>query len=172
MWIVILFIAVKRRLKRTLESIAYLNKLEDLLGLNELITGKINVLKKDNQLFQRHYDSTSKSEKDPKTGKVIKGEDIKTVDEYIGYWMYTDNMYTAEASIYCLRKYRRVSGYCFLTTYNFLNSSIRLNVCIQCQNISDILKASSKPLSDGIYEILLGIYAMISTMHKSMLVHE
>ena len=31
--------------------------------------------------------------------------------------------------------------------------------------ISDSLKASSKPYSDGIYEILLGIYTVISSMN-------
>ncbi|MFZ0555216.1 MAG: hypothetical protein WAM26_07980 [Nitrososphaeraceae archaeon] len=83
----------------TLESIAYLNKLDDIIGLNEPVTGNINVLKEDSHLFQRHHDSTFKSEKDIKTGDVIK-TDIKTVDEFIGYWMYEDNMYTAMRRVY------------------------------------------------------------------------
>lgn len=90
---------LKRRWKRTLESIAYLNKLEDLIGLNEPVTGKINVLKEDSHLFQRYHDSTFKEVKDPKTGGIIK-VDIKTVEEYRDYWMYKDNMYTAMRRVY------------------------------------------------------------------------
>lgn len=90
---------LKRRWKRTLESIAYLNKLEDLLGLNESVSGKINVLKGDSHLFQRYHDSTVKEEKDRKTGDVIK-TDIKTVEEYRDYWMYKDNMYRAMKRAY------------------------------------------------------------------------
>jgi hypothetical protein len=90
---------LKRRWRRTLESIAYLNKLEDLIGLNEPVTGKINVLKGDDYLFQRYHDSTFREEKDPKTGKVIK-TDIKTVNEYRDYWMYKDNMYRAMKRVY------------------------------------------------------------------------
>ena len=91
---------LKRRWKRTLESIAYLNKLDDLLGLNKPVTGKINVLKHDSHLFQGYHDSTVKRWKNRKTGKVVKEEEIETEEDYRDWWMYMDNMYTAMRNVY------------------------------------------------------------------------
>jgi hypothetical protein len=93
---------LRRRWERTLEAIAHLHKIEDLLGLNEPVTGRINVLKDDSHLFQRYYDNTKHTiKKKDNTGKTIeKEEDIKSEQDFIDKKLYEHNMYTAMRNVY------------------------------------------------------------------------
>jgi hypothetical protein len=74
---------LKRRWDRTLEAIAHLIKLEDLLGLNARYSG--NALEKDNHLFQRFHDSA---------------EGIKSEEEFKQNKMNENNMFTSMKKVY------------------------------------------------------------------------
>jgi hypothetical protein len=78
---------LKRRWERTLESIAYINKLEGLLGLREEIPKDKRVFENDRHLFERHFQET---------------KDIKTESEFKAKKMYTNNMYTAMNKVYSI----------------------------------------------------------------------
>jgi hypothetical protein len=49
-----------RRWERTLEAIAHLNKLEELVGLRSVRPEKRKVFEKDDYLFQRYFDKTQR----------------------------------------------------------------------------------------------------------------
>jgi hypothetical protein len=76
---------LRRRWKRTLEAIAHLSKLENLLGLDKSVKEKVHVLAKDNYLFQRFSKST---------------KNIDSEKDYIYREMNEDNMYTSMKNVY------------------------------------------------------------------------
>jgi hypothetical protein len=78
---------LKRRWERTLESIAYLTKLEDLLGLRESLPNGRHVLTKDTKLFQRYFDET---------------EGIASERKFKEEKMKGRNMYTAMRKVYAI----------------------------------------------------------------------
>jgi hypothetical protein len=74
-----------RRWNTTLEAIVHLNKLEDLLGLNESLPQDKKVFENDTHLFQRYH---------------IKAKGIKTEAEFIKKNRLKFNMFTSMAIVY------------------------------------------------------------------------
>lgn len=85
------FSDLKRRWDSTLEAIAHLSKLEDLLGLHKARENEF-VFKKDSRLFQRWYDNL----RDP----PMTGEEIDSEENFRKKKMYKDNMYNAMRNVY------------------------------------------------------------------------
>ena len=76
---------LKRRWRRTLEAIAHLSRLEDLIGMHESIDNKGKIFKKDSRLFPRFYDGVKSFDKQK---------------DFIEANIYKDNMYTAMSKVY------------------------------------------------------------------------
>jgi hypothetical protein len=81
------FMDLFRRWKRTLEAIVHLNKLEDLLGLNEPLPQDKKVFEKDTHLFQRYHDET---------------KDFKTEKDFIKKNRFKFNMFTSMMIVYVI----------------------------------------------------------------------
>ena len=82
---------LKRRWERTLESIGYLNKLEDLLGLRGNLPENRTVFLKDKHLFERYFREIEEE-----------GVAIDTEDDFIEQKRLKNNMYRPMRRVYAV----------------------------------------------------------------------
>ena len=123
---------LKRRWERTLESIAHLNKLEDLLGLRGDLPKNRTVFLKDKP--ERYFREIKEE-----------GVAIDTEDDFIEQKRLKNNMYRPMRRVYAVFKYRsslNVRSTVFgCMDYSWPVESIAIN---QCQNIKDKRNASKQ----------------------------